>query len=980
MADTPHAPDIHWFATLRSRWLSPRRKRFWAIAAVLAYTLFGFFAVPPLLNSATVDAVHEQTGRAATIGKTRFNPYVLSLEVNDFALQDTDGEKLAAFDRLFVNFQLSSLFRWAWTFRELRLDGLYVLLERFAPGDSRLVQLLEDVAERAEPEPVAEVPDALPRLLIHELALGDGAIHFRDHVPADPVDLALGPVTVSIRELNTLPDRLGQQSVRIPLPNDAVVSWQGTLALGPLQTEGSLSLEGSHLEQTTTYLKAMFPLEELQATLSARTRYRVAETSEGGLDVELDGFDAVFSGITARGLTPATEFLAIDSLELSGGTLRYPENSLQFSTVRVTAPTLAAWLDAAGEPNLLQLLPAPDPASATREAAWQLGIDELTLSGGRVAFSDRSIEPQAALDLQAIELMLRDVSNADGARMPARLAARLAAGGQVGFEGALIALPALEANGKLSLTDIPLALAQPYVQQSVNVQIEQGTLSTNADLALRPDATLAVSGDLAVAGLAVNDAVVNRPLVGWQRFATDRFEADTAESKVSLSRLTFEQPFGRLVVNEDQTTNLTDLVLEDAPDANAEDAAYDVVIGGIEVRQGSLDFSDLSLPLPFATEIHELGGTISTIDTASAEPANVRMEGRVDDYGLARIDGALNLLDPVRSTDITMAFRNLLMSNLSPYTAQFAGREIAAGKLDLDLRYLVENGLMKGQNDIVMSDLVLGDKVEHPDAASLPLGLAVALLRDANGVIDIELPVEGDVNDPKFRIGGVIWQAFVGLVTKIVSAPFRLLGGLVGAGDEDIGQFQFLAGRADLTPPEMEQIGLLQEALRKRPELAIEVGGGYAPEIDVPALQYDRLRDEVVSRLGQDPGADGQEIRMLDEQLRSTLEAVFVERFPEIPLDTVKAEHSSPPPDDPEGKPVLDGLAYAADLRDRLLAAEEISEADLESLANDRARAIEQAFLASGEFNSARIRIAEPQEVESEGDEWVLMELGVAVE
>jgi hypothetical protein len=240
--------------------------------------------------------------------------------------------------------------------------------------------------------------------------------------------------------------------------------------------------------------------------------------------------------------------------------------------------------------------------------------------------------------------------------------------------------------------------------------------------------------------------------------------------------------------------------------------------------------------------------------------------------------------------------------------------------------------------------------------------------------------VEGDVNDPRFRIGGVIWQAFVGLITKIVSAPFSLLGGLVGAGDKDIGQFRFLAGRADLTPPEMEQIGLLQEALRKRPELAIEVSGGYAPEIDVPALQYDRLRDEVLSRLGQDPGADGQEIRMLDEQLRSTLEGVFVERFPESPLDTVKAEHSSPPPDDPEGKPVLDSLAYAADLRDRLLAAEEITPADLEALANDRARAIEQAFLASGEFDSARIRIAEPQEVGSEGDEWVAMELGVAVE
>jgi hypothetical protein len=518
---------------------------------------------------------------------------------------------------------------------------------------------------------------------------------------------------------------------------------------------------------------------------------------------------------------------------------------------------------------------------------------------------------------------------------------------------------------------------------------------------LRPDETVTVAGDLAVAGLAVNDAVDNRPLVGWQRFVTDRFEADTATARVELSRLTFEQPFGRLVINEDQTTNLTGLVQadeaaadtakvgdadaaagSDAPDRNAEDTGaggYGVVIGGIEVRQGRLDFSDLSLPLPFATEIHELGGTITTIDTASAEPASVKMEGQVDDYGLARIEGALNLVDPLRSTNITMEFRNLLMSNLSPYTVQFAGREIAAGKLDLNLGYVIDNGLMKGENDIVMSDLVLGDKVEHPDAASLPLGLAVALLKDANGVIDLELPVEGDVNDPQFRIGGVIWQAFVGLITKIVSAPFRLLGGLVG-GDEDIGRFQFLAGRADLTPPEMEQIGLLQEALRKRPELTIEVSGGYAPEIDVPALQYDRLRGAVLARVGQEAAPAGREFTMLDEQLRAVLEALFTERFPETPLDTLKAEHSKPPPDDPEGNPVLDGPAYAADLRDRLLAAEEISQADLEALANARARTIQEAFLASGEFAADRIQLTEPEETESEDSEWVVMDLGVAVE
>ena len=287
---------------------------------------------------------------------------------------------------------------------------------------------------------------------------------------------------------------------------------------------------------------------------------------------------------------------------------------------------------------------------------------------------------------------------------------------------------------------------------------------------------------------------------------------------------------------------------------------------------------------------------------------------------------------------------------------------------------------MQGANDIVMSDLVLGDEVDDPDAGSLPLGLAVALLKDANGVIDIDLPVEGDVNDPEFRIGGVIWQAIGNLVTKIVSAPFRLLGNLVGIESEDLGRFQFLAGRADLTPPELEKILQLRQALQQRPELSVAIAGAYDSAIDVPALQYQRLRATVLERAGREYESDDDELRMLIDEVRVALEAIHSERFPDVPLENLKAAHRAPPEGDPEGEPVFDELAYAAELRDRLLAAEEITAGDLEALANARAEAVRTAFLDQPDFEPARIVIEAPAAVESEDGEWVVMELGVAAE
>ena len=207
------------FGSLAGRWLSPRRKRFWAIVLVLLYTLGGFFGAPALVRKLVVDALRDQAGRTATIDTVRINPYVLSLEISGLAVTDPDGEQLAGFDRLFVNLQLSSLFRRAWTLREVRLDGPYYLIERYAPGDTRLARLLAEVEKRAVESAAAADPTGLPRFLIHELSLDQGRVQFRDGVPAEAVDLEFGPITVSMQELNTLPDRSGQHSVEVLLPN-----------------------------------------------------------------------------------------------------------------------------------------------------------------------------------------------------------------------------------------------------------------------------------------------------------------------------------------------------------------------------------------------------------------------------------------------------------------------------------------------------------------------------------------------------------------------------------------------------------------------------------------------------------------------------------------------------------------------------------------------------------------------------------------
>jgi len=945
-----------------------------------------------LVRDGIINAIRDDLGRESSIGKVEVNPYVLSLRIQDFELRDTDEVKLAAFDEFFVNLQLSGLFRWAWVFREIRLAGPYGLFERFAAEDSRLSRILAEV--RPDPQQKQEQGNGgLPRLLVHDISVSDGRIDARDKLPATPVETSLAPIDVSIQELNTLPDQNGRQDVNIRLPNGASLHWEGSLSLAPLDSEGELILEGFHLEQGIAYLRSMFPLESVQARLTSRLQYRIHSEADGEITFAVDDLEIELDDIAISGLAPTSEFLTIPKISLLGGELRYPEQSLRFSSARMDAPQLSAWRQKDGSLSLNDLLPAAGESDAAatggNKPTWQFAVDEFVLDDGILNLSDHSVEPSAAAGVRNLQVRLQAISNEAGAFFPFDLSGGLEEGGQFRFSGQLGVLPGISLNGSSELQGIPLMPGQPYLQQSSHISIGGGAVDGEFQVSLHDKQDLTVSGAVRVPGLDLQDSVRNQSLLTWENLDIDRFELKLNPPRVHLSSLVFDQPFGRLVVNEDRSTNLSGLLVEQdsAPEsseasdtAEAETAPPSIIVGGIRIGDGSMDFSDLSLPLPFATHIAGLDGTISTIDTGSSEPANVRLEGQVDEYGLARINGSINIFDPIGHMDMTLEFRNLLMPQLSPYTVQFAGREIDEGKLDLDLRYAIDQAQLHGENSIVLSDLVLGAKVDHPDAASLPLGLAVALLKDSNGVIDIDLPVEGDINDPEFQIGGVVWQAISGLITKIVSAPFRLLGGLIGLDSEDLGQFEFLAGRADLTPPEIEKITQLEEALQQRPELVVEVSGVTDPEIDAPALKYIRLRDTARARLGEEGSGDDSEFVMLDAEIRSVMETLFVERFPDTTLEAVKTAHTEPPADDPEGEPVLDELAYAADLVDRLLASEVISEQDLTMLAQARAEAIRTAFLASGQFDESRIVLAEPKQVESEDGEWVMLELGMVAD
>ncbi|MFM7784574.1 MAG: DUF748 domain-containing protein, partial [Gammaproteobacteria bacterium] len=237
--------------------------------------------------------------------------------------------------------------------------------------------------------------------------------------------------------------------------------------------------------------------------------------------------------------------------------------------------------------------------------------------------------------------------------------------------------------------------------------------------------------------------------------------------------------------------------------------------------------------------------------------------------------------DPRRATDIEVAFRNIAVSSFSPYSATFAGRAIRSGDLDLALQYKVDGGRLAGDNQLLLRDLKLGEKVDSPDATSLPLDLAIALLTDSRGRIDIALPVRGNVDNPTFSYGRIVWKAIGNLIAGVATAPFRALGGLFGgAKAEEMQAVQFASGSAELRPRERERLGTLAEALAARPRLGLGVSPGVEKSRDGQALRRLAVRraHAEASGLEFDPGEDPGPVSYADGHSQNALEELLEER------------------------------------------------------------------------------------------------------
>jgi hypothetical protein len=618
-----------------------------------------------------------------------------------------------------------------------------------------------------------------------------------------------------------------------------------------------------------------------------------ASASVGGVQFDLDKKQVKIASVASSGAD-------IKAWLNSDGTLNYQALFAAKSAVQPQPRKNEAQPAPATEPAAQSSKP---PSAVTEPLApaekWSIAVDKLALDNGAVSFQDRSRKPQAAFRLAAINLAAENVDTASNAKFPLRFSALFNDSGKIELKGNAAVQP-FSAAFDINVAQFPLKPFQPYFNQFVRLDVLSGALHVGGALALdMSDARqpqVSFKGAAGITQFHSRDQLAHKDFAKWERFALQDFAFDLQPLRFSAAEVRFDQAYLRVAIDKERAVNLAAIMVEQpphpiAPQAQQPSAAAEktapiaVKIKQIKLYEGRSDFSDFSLMIPFTAHIGHLDGILGGLSSERDAEASLQLQGSVLDLAPVDIDGQFQ---PYRGiSKVSLKFRSLPLPAATPYMAEFAGYKIEKGQLSLDLNYEIVKGRLKASNKMLIDQLALGEKVKSPHAVSLSLELAVALLKDAQGKINIDFPITGSLEDPKFSLRALIADALTNVVSKVVTSPFRAIAALLGRKNADLGHIAFPPGSAVLTETESGKLDGLAKVFAERTVLKLDIKGTAYQQEDWPELTDDALLEQLEELRSQELRKKGEilaaeDVELSADEYRRLLADLFIAKFPHL--------------------------------------------------------------------------------------------------
>ncbi|TDA45028.1 DUF748 domain-containing protein [Burkholderia pyrrocinia] len=839
---------------------------------------------------------------------------------------------------------------------------------------------------------------------IRHFAIDGGTVNVDDRVPATPTALSLTKLAATLDGFSLLGKTPAKYTLSTSLSRGGDVTAEGAFNLAAKQAGTKLTVAALALPALQPYLGEATRARVLDGTLGATVN---AQADWGKTPLAAQVADSTVSLKSLKVATPDAKAPAIVLPDASAKITKVDVAARTAEIAGVDASGLALDVQRLKDGKIdLAALAEPAQASVPKrtvarkaEAAapsWHYRIDVLNVKDSSANFTDLSTPRPVKLAIKPLELSVQKLSDDLTKPLPVQLKATLNRKGSLNVAGDVTAQP-LKLGLKIDGNRLDAAAFEPYFGSVLNATIASALLNAQGNLTFAqvkdtPRATY--RGDVALVDVRMLDKATSDPFAGWRSLALSNLKANYDEkgTDVDAARVTFSNFYGRVLLDAQGRLNLKDVVAKEsgpaqsltrdaskgepvplspqaasapavAQAASAAPAASAPAVvkaalppqhpvrmhfGELLLQNGRVTYTDNFIKPNYTANLIAIKGTVGAFGTDSTTSAPVDVAANLAGNGPISIKGSVNPLIEKPALDLTATAHDIELTNLTPYSAKYAGYPITKGKLNVDLHYQLANDQLTANNHIFIDQLTFGDHVENDTATKLPVKLAISLLKNTRGQIDVNLPVSGSLSNPEFSIGGLIWHAVLNLIAKAVTSPFTLLANAFGGSGEDLGYVEFAPGTYALTDAQQQKLDTVVKMLTEKPSIRLDLIGRVDPAKDTPGLRdayVDRLvrQQKLKDVVGQGESIDPMSVKVEPAEYSKYLTRAYKAADFKKPRNLVGLQKTLPDAD------MKQALADHAPADDNALRA----------LAQQRAQAVRQYL--EGKIDSSRVFVVAPK-------------------
>lgn len=824
-----------------------------------------------------------------------------------------------------------------------------------------------------------------PQFSIASLALKNGRIHFQDDLPRGGFKTEIEEINLALQDIANSAGKTGHYDLSLKADKDLRLITAGNFTIDEPSAKASVELKGLSLQKGWPYLSSYItaPLKGI-ANLSgdlAFTKQEGLSVSRGHLGLKNfsvpygdgDGIKLTALTIDGAAFQQKTNRIVIDRIYLSGGDIAVSrESNGGISVQSLIVPkkngqTEVKTVVSASKKN------GQKKTKTARPFAYHL--KRVEMDKFQIAFTDKSRPGNPRFTLRDTKLSVAGLRGPEPQFAKARFVSIFGKDATLQLVGDFVPSP-FRYKGNINIGRLPIRDFESYYPETFNFKVLGGLVDANLalDIALKDGAPAgSFRGDAGVGVLHLVDAIEEEDLLKWQRLQLDRIEGDLEPLRLVIGEVSLNKVYSRIIIRKDGTLNLQELIkkeqvesretepvkeakpqvvaetkkeTDEAQGSSKKETSRDIRVGAVTIADGTVKLTDKNLPNDFETTFYNLGGRISGLSSETSALADVDLRGNLENHSPLIVAGKINPLRGDLFVDLKLSFADIELSPMSPYSETYLGYILKQGKLFLDLKYHIENKKLVSENKIHIDQFTFGDKVESDKATSLPVKLGLALLKDRKGEINLDIPVTGSLDDPKFSIWQIVFQVVKNLLVKAVTAPFSLLSSLF-AGEGDISVVSFSPGSSIPDPPELKKLEALAKGLNDRPSLKVSVTAYVDRQRDTEGYRNElfngKLKREKFLALAKEqqipPGQTAETITVAPEERSVYIKAIYAkEKFPK-PRDAKGVEITLP--EQEMLKLILTNIVVDKD--------------ELENLAAERADAVKNFLIDKGNIPPERI-------------------------